>query len=61
MLRENDSIVFQRVTGGLRKLIVRFRLASGRQVELLGFHLEPGCAFNGDAPRAIIEDVVRRL
>src|SRR5262245_44782877 len=45
MFRDGDSLVFQRVTGGLRKPILRFRLRSGRQVELLGFHLEPGWAF----------------
>jgi hypothetical protein len=61
MFRESDSFVFQRVTAGLRKPIVRFRLPSGRQVELLGFHLEPGWAFDGESPRPIAEEVVRRL
>jgi hypothetical protein len=61
MFRRGDSFVFQRVTGGLRKPIVRFRLASGRKVELLGFHLEPGWAFAGDTPRPIVEEVARRL
>ena len=61
MFRQGDSLVFQRVTGGLRKPIVRFILASGRRVELLGFHLEPGWAFGGASPRPIAEEVVRRL
>jgi len=61
MFRETDSLVLQRVTGGLRKPIVRFGLPSGRKVELLGFHLEPGWAFNGESPRPIVQDVVRRL
>ena len=61
MFREGDSLVFQRITGGLRKPIVRFRLPSGRRVELLGFHLEPGWAFGGESPRPIAEEVVRRL
>lgn len=59
--REDDSFVFQRVTGGLRKPIVRFRLASGRQIELLGFHLEPAWASAGETPCPIGEEVVRRL
>jgi hypothetical protein len=61
MFREGDSLVFQRVTGGLRKPSLRFVLPSGRKVELLGFHLEPGWAFGGEAPRPIAEEVVRRL
>ena len=61
MFRESDSLVFQRVTGGIRKPIVRFGLPSGRRVELLGFHLEPGWAFGGESPRPIAEEVVRRL
>jgi hypothetical protein len=61
MFREGDSLTFQRVTGALRKPIVRFGLASGRQVELLGFHLEPGWAFGGESPRPIAQEVVRRL
>jgi hypothetical protein len=61
MFREGDGLVFQRVTGGLRKPIVRFRLESGRQIELLGFHLEPAWAFTGEAARPIVDEVVRRL
>jgi hypothetical protein len=61
MSREIDSFVFQRVTGGLRKPIVRFGLQSGRKVELLGFHLEPGWAFGGEIPRPSAEEVARRL
>jgi hypothetical protein len=60
MFRESDSLIFQRVTGALRKPIVRFELATGRQVELLGFHLEPGWAF-GDSPQPLAEEVARRL
>jgi hypothetical protein len=41
MLRVDDSVFFQRVTVGHRKPAVRFHLASGRPVELIGFHLEP--------------------
>jgi hypothetical protein len=61
MPREDDSFVFERVTAGLRKPIVRFRLPSGRRLELLAFHLEPGWAFNGESPRPIAQEVVRRL
>jgi hypothetical protein len=61
MFREGDSFVLLRVTGGLRKPIVRFRLASARQIELLGFHLEPAWAFTGDGGRPIIAEVIRRL
>jgi hypothetical protein len=61
MFREGDSLVFQRVTGGIRKPIVRFGLPSGRQVELLAFHLEPAWAFAGESPRPIAREVVRRL
>src|SRR5262245_8243967 len=61
MFREGDSLVFQRVTGGIRKPIVRFRFASGRQVELLAFHLEPVWAYTGGDPRPVLEEVVRRL
>jgi hypothetical protein len=61
MFRDDDSFVFQRVTAGLRKPAMRFRLASGRQVELLAFHLEPAWAFNYESPRPIMEEVVRRL
>jgi hypothetical protein len=57
----DDGLVFQRVTGGLRKPVVRFRLASVREVELLAFHLEPGWAIGGGTPRPILEEVVRRL
>ena len=57
-----DRLIFERVTLGLRKPIVRFALPTGRKVELLAFHLEPGWAFNGDgSSRAIARDVVRRL
>jgi hypothetical protein len=61
MFREGDSLVFQRVTGCLRKPIVRFGLPSGRRVELLGFHLEPAWAYGGESPRPVAEEVVRRL
>jgi hypothetical protein len=61
MFREGDSLVFQRVTGGIRKPIVRLRLASGRQLELLAFHLEPAWAFGGESPRPVVEEVARRL
>jgi hypothetical protein len=61
MYRESDSFVFQRVTGGLRKPILRFRLANGRQIELLGFHLEPAWAFGREEPRPNVEKVLRRL
>jgi hypothetical protein len=61
MSRAGDDIVFQRVTGCLRKPVTRFRLASGRQIELLGFHLEPGWASTGNAWRPIAEEVARRL
>jgi hypothetical protein len=61
MSREGDSFVFQRLTAALRKPIVRFRLPSGRRVELLGFHLEPGWAFGGESPRPIAHEVARRL
>jgi hypothetical protein len=61
MFRDGDSLVFQRVTGCLRKPIVRFALPSGREIELLSFHLEPGWAFGGESPRPIAEEVVRRL
>jgi hypothetical protein len=61
MFRDGDSLVFQRVTGCLRKPIVRFGLPSGRRVELLGFHLEPGWAFGSESPRPAAEEVVRRL
>src|SRR5262245_46443293 len=61
MFRTDDNFVFQRVTAGLRKPIVRFRLQSGRQVELLGFHLEPGWVFTGDTPKAVLGEVAHRL
>ena len=61
MFRESDSLVFQRVTGGIRKPIVRFRLASGRELELLGFHLEPGWEFTGEAARSVVAKVARRI
>jgi hypothetical protein len=61
MFREADSLVFKRVTGALRKPILRFGLPSGRQVELLAFHLEPGWAFDGETPRSVAREVVRRL
>jgi hypothetical protein len=61
MIREGDSFVFQRVTRGLRKPVIQFGLPSGRKVELLGFHLEPGWTFAGEAPRPVAEEVVRRL
>ena len=60
-MEEADSLVFQRITSCLRKPVVRFGLASGRQVELLGFHLEPGWAFGGESPRPVADEVVRRL
>jgi hypothetical protein len=61
MFESGGSFVFQRVTDGIRKPVVRFRLASGRRVELLGFHLEPGWAIGGETPRPVLEEVVRRL
>jgi hypothetical protein len=61
MFRADDSFVFQRVTGGLRKPIMRFRLASGRNIELIALHFEPGWAFNGEHPRPIIKEVIARL
>jgi hypothetical protein len=61
MFRVDDTFVFQRVTGCLRKPIVRFRMQSGRSVELLGFHLEPGWAFGGESPRPAMEEVARRV
>lgn len=61
MFREGDSFVFQRVTSCLRKPIIRFSLPSGRRVELLGFHLEPGWAFGSESPRPIAEENVSRL
>ena len=62
MADEGESLVFQRVTSGIRKPVVRFGLPSGRRVELLAFHLEPGWAFGGGAaPRHIAHDVVKRL
>jgi hypothetical protein len=61
MLRSDDSLVFQRVTGGIRKPILRFRLASGRNVELLSLHFEPGWAYTGGTPRRIMKEVITRL
>lgn len=61
MFRSGDSLVFQRVTGALRKPIVRFELPNGRRVELLGFHLEPGWAFGGEPPQPSAREVARRL
>jgi hypothetical protein len=61
MFREVDSFVFQRITGGIRKPIVRLSLPAGREVELLGFHLEPAWAFAGQCPRLAVHEVVKRL
>jgi hypothetical protein len=61
VLRPNDSFVFQRVTVGIRKPIVRFQFSSGRKVELLGFHLEPAWASGGENPRSCIDQLVARL
>jgi hypothetical protein len=61
MLRVDDSFVFQRVTTGLRKPAVRFHLASGRSVELRGFHLEPAWSSTGEVWRLKLEEVARRL
>ena len=61
MAHNGDSLVFQRVTGCLRKPAGRFGLPAGRQVELLGFHLEPGWAFGGASPRTVAEEVAARL
>jgi hypothetical protein len=51
----------QNLPGCLRKPVVPFGLPCGRQVELLGFHLEPGCVFGGESPRPVSEEVARRL
>lgn len=56
-----DSLLFQRVTGCIRKPVARFRLASGRQAELLAFHLEPAWAFAHETPRPVAAEVARRL
>src|SRR5688572_28558267 len=61
MPEDADNVIFERVTGCIRKPVVRFRLASGRQVEPLAFHLEPAWAFNYETPRPIVAEVVRRL
>src|SRR5262245_25214617 len=61
MFRPEDSLVFQCVTGGIRKPIMRFRLASGRNVELIAVHFEPAWGFIGDEPRPIIDEIVARL
>jgi hypothetical protein len=61
MTIKDDGILFQRVTTGLRKPVTRFLTTSGRQVELLSFHLEPGWAFAGDNPRPVMQEVSRRL
>src|SRR5262245_47634385 len=61
MLRVDDSVFFQRVTVGQRKPVVRFHLASGRPVELIGFHLEPAWAFSFEAAHPRVEEVARRL
>ena len=61
IMTHGNELVFQRVTACLRKPVTRFGLPSGRHVELLGFHLEPGWAVGSEAPRLVIEDVVRRL
>jgi hypothetical protein len=60
MYRSN-SLYFERVTHCLRKPVIRFGLPSGRQVELLSFHLEPAWLYGGDSPSLIAHDVVRRL
>lgn len=61
MSLHDESLVFQRVTVGLRKPVMRFQLASGRQVELLAFHLEPTCTFCYESPRPIVHEILRRL
>src|SRR5688572_15517987 len=61
MLRPEDSLAFQRVTGAIRKPVIRFRLASGRHVELLAIHFEPGWAYTGAVPRPILQEIVSRL
>lgn len=61
MIHQNDNLVFQRVTSGLRKPVVRFRLPSDRQVELLAFHLEPAWSFGEESPQFIAREVIRRL
>jgi hypothetical protein len=61
MYRHDDGFVFQRVTGGLRKPIMRFRLVSGRSVELISLHFEPGWAIGGEEPRSIAREVAARL
>ena len=60
-MREDDSLMFQRVIGGIRKPVVRFNLPSGRPVELLAFHLEPAWAFGGQSPARSPRPVVERL
>lgn len=59
--RNTDGPVFQWSTGGIRKPIVRYRLATGREVELLSFHLEPAWARSATEPRLAVDDVLRRL
>ena len=56
-----SDVVFERVTGGIRKPAMRFTLASGRRVELLALHLEPAWAYTGVEPRAAMGEVLRRL
>ena len=57
-MNHNDSLAFVRTTKAIRKPAVRFRLASGRSVELLAIHLEPGYLVNGEA---VFDQVAARL
>jgi len=53
------SFVFQRVIDGLRKPKIRFHLPSGRQVELISFHLEPAWSMPPNKP--ILREILDRL
>jgi hypothetical protein len=57
-----SSPVFDRITFGIRKPVVRFTLASGRRIELVAFHLEPAwsAAQSGDGLPQLAE-VARHL
>ena len=59
MCRDSYSLPFQFVNAPLRKPIIRISLPNGRQIELVGFHLEPGWT-NPETPLRI-EVVSRRL
>ena len=61
MPRDDEGVVFTRVTAGLRKPSVRMQLANGRRVELLSFHLEPGYCWNGKKITPIFDEVAARL